>query len=952
MKNNFERTSFLFGSNGVFIEELYQLYLDNPNSVSSDWQQYFKETSGSSTKNLKCTASVIEKPEVEKLEARDVKEPIKYLEKYNHESGDITELLSLKARSMIDNFRERGHYLAKLDPLGLERVRSKFELKLNIEDFGFSESQLNLQISVMEEFSSLRECTLNQLVEILDKTYGSSIGAQFSHVENIDEKTWLFEQIENQNTYFNLTDEKRKLALQDLVEIEGFEQYLHTKFPGAKRFSIEGGDACIMALNSFIKLSVNQGVSDVVLGMAHRGRLCTLTKVMGKPYRAILSEFMGFSAFPNNLDVAGDVKYHMGYSADKIIDGKAIHLSLASNPSHLEAVNPVVAGKVRAKQDLIGDKERKTVMGILIHGDAAFCGQGVVAESLIMSSLDAYDVGGMLHIVINNQIGFTANAKDTRAGRYATEIAKIVGAPIIHVNGEDIEAVLLAVNIAANYRSKFGRDIVIDVICYRKYGHNEGDEPMYTQSTMYNIIKSKSTPGKIYADQLTNSKIINDSYFEELKTKFKGLLDGEYAEAKNYRAQAQWLEGRWNGFARFDSDPQPTGVSKSLLREIGISLCYTPENFILNLKLKKLFEQRIQTLNEELPVDWATAEQLAFASLLAEGIAIRLTGQDCSRGTFSHRHSVLHDQTNDNIYVPLNNISSERTKSQAEYFVADSNLSEYGVLGFEYGYSQVNPQHLVLWEAQFGDFANGAQIIFDQFISSAETKWLRMSGLVVLLPHGFEGQGPEHSSARLERFLQLAADNNMYITYPTTPASLFHMLRRQIYSKTRKPLIVMTPKSLLRHKLAVSNLDDMGTGTSFLPIIDELDNNMKPHNVKRVIFCCGKIYYDLIEMRVKNNISDIAIIRFEQLYPFAHELHAKILNKYKNVKEFVWCQEEPQNMGAWKYIKEYLKLSLENISVQQSLQYIGRNASASPAVGYLYVHNKEQEKIIKEALAI
>ncbi|RYE06623.1 MAG: 2-oxoglutarate dehydrogenase E1 component [Rickettsiaceae bacterium] len=949
MKNSFDQTNFLSSSNRAFIEELYQAYLKDPSSVSLDWCKYFTDNRSSILASFEDNQNIIFSEKADNLNNQ-----INKLPSTSPRLPELEQLMILKVKVMISSFRKHGHYLAKLDPLGLESNISKQQLKLNIEEFGFSSNQLDMQLPKIEEFANFEGCTPNELVKILDKTYCSSIGAEFNHVENIDEKAWLFEQIERKNVNDDFNAEEKKLILQQLIEIESFEQYIHAKFPGAKRFSIEGGEACIVAIDKLIELYACHGVSDVVLGMAHRGRLCTLAKIAGKPYRAIFAEFMGTSAFSKDLSIAGDVKYHMGYSSDKIINGKHVHFSLAANPSHLEAVNPIVAGKVRAKQDLIDEQHpqqqgKKSVVGILIHGDAAFCGQGVVAESLMMSSLAAYDVGGISHIVINNQVGFTANAKDTRRGRYATEFAKIIGAPIIHVNGEDIWAVLTAISIAADYRYNFAKDIVIDIFCYRKYGHNETDEPMYTQSSMYNVINSKQTLAKMYANELVKAKIIDDNYLEQLKSKFKAFLDQEYEHAKDYQPQKQWFKGRWQGFDRSSKEQQPTGVDKSLLKEIGISLCYTPEGFNLNSKLKKLFEQRIKTLNQESSIDWATGEQLAFASLINQGIFIRLTGQDCGRGTFSHRHSVLHDQTNENTYVPLNNINKTADKS-AKYFVADSNLSEYGVLGFEYGYSQVDPQRLVLWEAQFGDFANGAQIIFDQFISSAETKWLRMSGLVVLLPHGFEGQGPEHSSARLERFLQLAAEDNIYVLSPTTPASFFHMLRRQIYSNTRKPAIVMTPKSLLRHKLAVSNMKDMELGSSFLPVIEEQNDNIKISVVKKVIFCSGKIYYDLIEARDKSSIVDVAIIRFEQLYPFAKDSYETILEKYKHVKSFIWCQEEPQNMGAWQYINEQLKLSLQNILAHQNLQYVGRKTSASPAVGSLSKHNKEQAEIIKTAL--
>jgi 2-oxoglutarate dehydrogenase E1 component len=611
--------------------------------------------------------------------------------------------------------------------------------------------------------------------------------------------------------------------------------------------------------------------------------LATLTRVLGKSYRAVFAEFKGGAAFPSDLGISGDVKYHMGYNSVRKFGSNQVHMSLLPNPSHLEAVNPVVGGSVRARQDNLGDKGRKLVAGILIHGDDAFCGQGVVAESLVMSYLKPYNVGGIFHVVINNQVGFTANAWDNRPGRYSTDIAKMSGSPILHVNGDDAEAVIFATRIALHYRKTFQKDVVIEVICYRKYGHNEGDEPMYTQPQMYNIISKKETPADIYAKKLALESSLDSGGYDLLKAKFKAHLDIEFDASTTYKAPSHKFEGLWEGFKR-DGKEVVTGVSKKLLEKLGLGLCNIPANFGLNPKLKKLFDQRAEEIKADVAIDWALGEQLAFASLLSENIPIRITGQDAGRGTFSHRHSVLHDQNNGSKYIPLNNIEGQR----AFYEVADSNLSEYGVLGFEYGYSLVNPKHLVIWEAQFGDFANGAQIMIDQFIASSEQKWMQMSGLVMLLPHGYEGQGPEHSSARLERFLQLCAENNIQVVNPSNPASIFHLLRRQVLRDFRKPLVVMTPKSLLRHKLAVSNLSDLAEGTSFRPVID--DTKIDHKLAKHVVLCTGKVYYDLLESQTKNNIKDIAIVRVEQLYPFPEKELKEILSKYTAVKKLVWAQ--------------------------------------------------------------
>ncbi|MFP3017326.1 MAG: 2-oxoglutarate dehydrogenase E1 component [Candidatus Tisiphia sp.] len=934
MDKNLKQTSFLFGSNAVFIEELYQLYLSDHKAVDESWQDYFQNIENNNSYQVnKTIAYVITSPQ---------EKPLPYV------TGFSATANKLRAKAIIASYRNYGHYLVKLDPLNLEVLKTKNELRLNIEDFGFSTDQLNNIIEIDDEFFGIKACSLKELVNLLDHTYTKDIAVEFAHVTNEDEKTWFFEQIESNVQAFNILEQDKKDILKDLVEIEGFEQYLHTKFPGAKRFSVEGGEAAVVAIDKAIDMSTVHGLEDVVIGMAHRGRLSTLAKVMTKPYKAILSGFITGSILPTDLGISGDVKYHIGYSSDQIREGSKVHLSMADNPSHLEAVNPVVAGKVRAKQDSIQDTNRKKVMGILVHGDSAFCGQGVVAESLFMSDIKPYNVGGIIHFVINNQLGFTANSYDTRPGRYSTEFAKVINSPILHVNGDDIEAVIKATNIAVNYRYKFARDIVVEIICYRKYGHNEGDEPMYTQAVMYNVIKNKQSSATIFANKLVAGGITDQNYFPTLKEQFKLKLDQEYEQAKNYQPQAQFLEGLWSSYTRSNAQMLSTGVNKDTLKELGIKLCQIPKDFPLNPKLVKLFELRENTLKQDKPIDWATAEQLAFASLLNSGTRIRFTGQDCGRGTFSHRHAVLHSQVDDRTYTPLNNLS----QSQANFEIADSNLSEYAVLGFEYGYSLVNPKDLVIWEAQFGDFSNGAQIIFDQFISSSESKWLRMSGIVVLLPHGLEGQGPEHSSARLERFLQLAAENNMQVTYPTTPASFFHLLRRQIYSNIRKPLIVMSPKSLLRHKMVVSPLSQLDDNTSFIPVLDEINDAINAKKVKRIILCSGKVYYDLLEKREEKNILDIVIIRLEQLYPFETDIIVKILGKYNKAKEFIWCQEEPKNMGAWNFVKDHLNESLKNASINNQFVYVGRNDSASPAVGSPIIHNEQQKKLLEEALII
>lgn len=930
--SDFEKFSFLYGNNAIFIEELYLKYLEDPSSVDQSWQDYFAKEKDSGLKmgaSWGSRANVVATGGGLELDARE--------QNSTKSEIDIHQITAeYKIRSFVSAYRERGHMAANLDPLGLEKGYSKDILGLAAQDFGLKDGEVNLG----GEFFASHSCSVGKLVSMLDKTYCGNIAVEFSHLVE-EEKSWLYRLLEEYAISKPLTKEEQKELLKDLVEIEGFEQYLHVKFPGAKRFSIEGVDSAIISILQAVEFAADNNLSDVVIGMAHRGRLSSLAKVLGKPYRAIISEFMGVSSFPEDLGISGDVKYHMGYSNDikSKKSGKKIHLSLTPNPSHLEAVNPVAVGKTRAKQDVAGDVHRKQAMTILIHGDASFSGQGVVAESLAMSPLENYSVGGVLHIVINNQIGFTTDPTDSRSGRYATEMAKIISAPIIHVNADDAEAVSFVTSLASEYRHKFHKDIVIDIIGYRKYGHNEGDEPMYTQSIMYNVIKSKKSAAAIYAACLESIGVVVTGEYESMKADFKKFLDKEYEAAAAYKPSPQVFEGLWTGFKR-PSDvnvSNNTGVEVKRLLEIGKNLCKYPVDFEINPKLAKILENREKHLEGSV-VDWAMAEALAFASLLSENIPVRISGQDAQRGTFSHRHGVLHDQKTGSRYVPFDNISP----GTAKFELVNSNLSEFAVLGFEYGYSSVNPNHLVIWEAQFGDFANGAQIIWDQFISSAETKWLRMSGLVCLLPHGYEGQGPEHSSARLERFLQLCAEDNMQVVNPTTPASLFHVLRRQIHRDFRKPLIIMSPKSLLRHKMVISDITDFGDGTRFLPMLDDKSHK----NARRVVICSGKVYYDLLEERLAKNL-DVAIVRVEQYYPFDKAYFTSIISEYKNAEEFVWCQEEPKNMGAWSFIKDYI----EDV-VGKGLICVARPASASTAVGYAKVSEGQQSKLVKQALGV
>ena len=920
----FDKNSFLFGGNTIFIEELYQRYLQDPHYVDATWQNFFKEYEGSHNKQSPSWGSY---PKVVGTIDPEIKAPAKDSPKTSSSTGTDQAILTLKAKLLLEAYKENAHLMTRLDPLGLEPVKTKTELKLTPANFGITDLMGKID-------PILGSTTIEQFIATLDEIYAGTVGIECSHLLDLQEREWLHTKFQSRPVF---SKEEKISILQSLVDVEGMETYIHTKFPGAKRFSVEGGDATIAALEYSVEYLASHGASEVIIGMAHRGRLATLTRVVGKADRAILAEFAGKSAFDKNLGIAGDVKYHMGYQNKKTCkNGNVLDISLLPNPSHLEAVNPVLAGAVRARQDAIGDIERRKVVGILIHGDAAFCGQGVVGESLAMSYLEPYSTGGILHFVINNQVGFTAVGKNGHPGRYSTDIAKMSGSPIFHVNGDDPDAVIFATKIAVEYTQKFGKDPIIEVMCYRKYGHNEGDEPMYTQPVMYNVIKQKQSPATIYASILEKEGVLAEGEFLSMQQKFKAYMDDEFAAANTYVPMPHKFDGLWEGFVRSDSSHIDTFVDKDTLVSLGKSLCNVPDDFDLNPKLKKLFELRKEDLTKDQPIDWATGEQLAFATLLKDGVNIRLTGQDVGRGTFSHRHSVLRDQTNGSTYLPLNHLDSI-----GKYYVADSNLSEYGVLGFEFGYSTINPKNMTIWEAQFGDFGNGAQIMFDQFICSSETKWMQMSGLIMLLPHGFEGQGPEHSSARLERYLQLCAEDNIQVANPTTPGSLFHLLRRQMMRNFRKPLVVMSPKSLLRHKLAVSKLDELAAG-HFMEVID--DESKHYMSATRLVLCSGKVYYDLLEAREKANFKNVAIIRLEQLYPFPEKQIIDIVAKYKVAQEIVWCQEEPRNMGAWHFVRSNLDYN--------KLLYVGRKDAASPATGYMSVHTEEQTMLVQEALKI
>ena len=956
MNQKLFNSAALFSANLTFIQELFSKYLNDKNSVDQDWQGFFadnfddinailKDNKGASwaNRNFKVVGSEdfdissVAKKEVKK----DLKAPI-----VAAPTPINNPLLSIQVGNLILAYKRFGHLAANLDPLGLMPKRAVPELTLQFHNISTNDLDQEVELSGL---LGLKKAKISDVISKLNHTYKNTIGSQFTYINDTQIKDWLATEVENAITTPLSQAEKIKI-LKEIIRTERFEQFLHKRFPGAKRFSVEGGDSSINAIEKIIDVAGKSGVKKIMLGMAHRGRLNVLTGVMGKPYSQILAEFQGTPGISADLTKSGDVKYHMGYSSSRNIDGKKVDLSLAFNPSHLEAVNPVVAGRVRATQDIYQDKTRSEALALLIHGDAAFAGQGSVAEALMMSGIKGYDVGGILHLIINNQIGFTANPEDSRSTTYASDLAKGIDAPIFHVNGDDVEAVVRVSEIITKYRQIFKKDIVMDLICYRKYGHNEGDEPLYTQPIMYGEIKSHPSLETIYSNQLIFEGAISQAEYQKLVDEFNNYLSKEFDLAPNFKAKdGDWLKGDWKYILANDSSIPQTKVSTKKLQELAKKINQIPPSFNANPKIAKQLEDRQKAVAEGENIDWGNGEALAFATLLDEGFPIRITGQDSGRGTFSHRHSVLHDAVNGSEYLPLNNLAKDSIK----YEVHDSLLSELAVLGFEYGYSLAMPNSLTIWEAQFGDFANGAQVIFDQFISSSEVKWLRKSGLVCLLPHGYEGQGPEHSSARLERFLQMCANDNMRVVNITTPANFFHCLRRQIHSKDRKPLIVMSPKSLLRHKLAVSKLADFSEN-NFQTIIGETEKLAADDKIKRVVLCSGKVYYDLLQARSdkKTNASEnnIALLRVEQIYPFPTEELKSELKKYKNA-EIVWCQEEPKNMGSWHFVNELLEEVLIEIKAKTSrAKYAGRVACASPATGYGSYHAREQKELIEEAL--
>ncbi|HRO14762.1 MAG TPA: 2-oxoglutarate dehydrogenase E1 component, partial [Paracoccus sp. (in: a-proteobacteria)] len=863
---------------------------------------------------------------------------------------------SVRALMLIRAYRIRGHLFADLDPLGMREMPPSGEL--DPATYGFTEADLDRPIFI-DNVLGLQVASIRQITELMKRTYCGTFALQFMHISDPEQSAWLKERIEGYGKEIAFTREGRRAILNKLVEAEGFEKFLHVKYMGTKRFGLDGGEALIPAMEQIIKRGGALGAKEVAIGMPHRGRLSVLANVMGKPFRAIFHEFQGGSYKPEDVDGSGDVKYHLGASSDREFDGNTVHLSLTANPSHLEAVNPVVLGKVRAKQDQYSDTNTRTsVIPILLHGDAAFAGQGVVAECLQLSGIRGHRTGGTIHIIVNNQIGFTTAPHFSRTSPYPTDIALMVEAPIFHVNGDDPEAVVHAARVATEFRQKFHKDVVIDIFCYRRFGHNEGDEPMFTNPAMYKEIKAHKTTLQLYTERLVRDGLIPEGEIEDMKAAFQAHLNEEFEIGKNFKPnKADWLDGRWAGLAPEGEEYSPgkTDISAETMAEVGTALTRVPDGFDLHRTVSRLLDAKKQMFESGQGFDWATGEALAFGSLLLEGHPVRLSGQDSARGTFSQRHSAFIDQTTEERRYPLNHIRG----GQARYEVIDSMLSEYAVLGFEYGYSLAEPNALTLWEAQFGDFANGAQIMFDQFISSGEKKWLRMSGLVVLMPHGFEGQGPEHSSARLERWLQMSAEDNWIVANLTTPANYFHILRRQLHRGFRKPLILMTPKSLLRHPMAVSSADDFLTGSKFHRLLcDDAERGKSDFQlaaddqIRRVVICSGKVYYDLLAARNEAGASDVYLLRLEQFYPFPAQSMSKELERFRNA-EIVWCQEEPKNQGAWSFVEPNLEWVLNRIgAAHPRARYVGRTAAASVATGLASRHKAEQDALVADAITI
>ena len=931
------KNAHLYGGNLSYVEQLYETYLLDPNSVPTEWREEFDKL-----------------PKVGDNFSQDVplapiREHFQYIAKNQKRAQPAAvssvssehEKKQVRALALFNAYRVRGHQVANIDPLNL--LQREAIADLNPRYHELSEADFDTVFQLGDLQFGKEEATLREIIDGLKQTYCTTVGTEYMHIVNTEERVWLQSRLEPTRAHPVVPADKKMMVLERLTAAEGLEKYLGSRFAGAKRFGLEGGESLIVSLNTLIQRAGKLGAKEVVIGMAHRGRLNTLVNIFGKNPADLFSEFEGKKL----VETSGDVKYHQGFSSNVLTDGGEVHIAMAFNPSHLEIVAPVVEGSVRARQDRREDPVGTTVVPVNIHGDAAFAGQGVVMETLQMSQTRAYKTGGTIHIVINNQVGFTTSKQeDARSTEYCTDVAKMVQAPIFHVNGDDPEAVRFVTQLAVDYRNEFKRDVVIDLVCYRRRGHNEADEPSGTQPLMYDVIKKQKTTRELYAAKLIGEGVINAEQSKAMEQDYRAALEnGQHVahslvlepNSKLFVDWTPYLGHKWS----FECD---TRVDIKLLQELASNIATVPEGFAVQRQVAKIYEDRQKMAHGAMAANWGFAETLAYATIMAEGHPIRLTGQDVGRGTFSHRHAVLHDQKDAHIYTPLANMAPD----QPPFTIHDSYLSEEAVLAFEYGYSTTTPNALVIWEAQFGDFANGAQVVIDQFITSGEQKWQRLCGLTMLLPHGFEGQGPEHSSARLERYLQLCAEHNMQVCVPTTPAQIFHLMRRQVIRPLRKPLVIMSPKSLLRHKQAISTLEELAEGT-FHPVIGEVDA-LDANKVDRVVMCSGKVYYDLYNRREELAQQNVAIVRIEQLYPFPEDQLVEELAKYKNLKSVVWCQEEPMNQGAWYCSQHHMRAALRRVKPEIHLDGVGRPHAAAPAVGYMSVHAEQQEKLVNDAL--
>ncbi len=933
-------TSHISGGNAEYIEGVYESYLRDPNSVDEKWRDYFDKlprVANNVNPDIPHSEIIQYFELLGKNRARPLVAP-------GSGSGNIThERKQVEVVQLINAYRLSGHKKAQLDPLGLSNETTELE-ELDLQFHGLNNSDLDVVFQTSDLSLGLPEAPLRDILTALNQTYCASIGTEVMHITHYTERKWLLQRLESVRSTPALSAEARIHLLERLTAAEGLERHLDSKYPGTKRFGLEGAESLIPMLDVLIKGIGTHGAKEMVLGMAHRGRLNTLVNILGKNPTDLFEEFEGKKL----VDTSGDVKYHQGFSSNVMTPGGEIHLALAFNPSHLEIVSPVVEGSVRARQDRRRDDVRNVVVPVVIHGDAAFAGQGVVLETFQMSQTRAYKTGGTIHIVINNQVGFTTNLKeDSRSTRYCTDVAKMIEAPIFHVNGDDPEAVAFVTNLAVDYRNEFKKDVVIDLVCYRRRGHNETDEPSATQPLMYSVIRKHKTTRTLYAEKLANENVYSADDSAKMMNDYRAALDaGEHVTRDLVNEPDSSLFVDWSPYIGHTWEKQAhTGYELKQLQELAQSITHIPDGIVVQRQVSKIYEDRRKMAAGSLPLNWGMAEILAYGSLLAEGIAIRITGQDVGRGTFSHRHAVIHNQKDGESYIPLKHVA----KDQPNLHIYDSYLSEEAVLAFEYGYSTTKPNALVIWEAQFGDFANGAQVVIDQFITSGEHKWGRLSGLTMLLPHGYEGQGPEHSSARLERFMQLCAEQNIQVCIPTTPAQVFHMLRRQAIRPLRIPLVVMSPKWILRHKLATSTLEELANG-SFQNVIG--DDVITSEDARRVVLCSGKVYYHLLEARLEREQKNVALIRIEQLYPFPQEELQKALEPFANVTDIIWCQEEPMNQGAWNSNQHRMREALGGVNNDAFLRYAGRSPSSAPAAGYFSTHLEEQNRFINAALDV